>query len=200
MLLRVARVVLNIGVLWLFSRTVLTHRHLEKTRGIERHTRMRKEPQAQEAIEALPDVRDANTRLVCNEIAEQLSKNWRFKVQVSVMITLAFFALAAAILGIVGWSISSQRARFQSDIQKELGDAKKETERQITQEFKTEKVQKTVREAAAAQAAQLLDSSVDPSIRKFEAKVQDVNTSIDQRFGNFKDVLDKREGGSTSQC
>jgi hypothetical protein len=111
-----------------------------------------------------PDASQANFRVACNEVAEQLSKNWRFRLHVGGLVVTALFLLAAAIGGIVGLSISatlvSERQRFQEEAKREIGTAKQAVEAEITQELKKENVQKTMEVAAGKEAAALLAKSV----------------------------------------
>src|SRR5437764_815113 len=116
-----------------------------------------------------PKANDPNIRVVCNEIADELSKNWRFKLHVSGTVIASFIALVAAIAGIVGWSMSAtltrERHTFEDNAKKEIGTAKEAIEHQIAIEFEKENVQKTVELAAASEAERLLAKTVDPRIQ-----------------------------------
>ncbi|HYJ05555.1 MAG TPA: hypothetical protein VEX43_10500 [Chthoniobacterales bacterium] len=149
-----------------------------------------------------PDASDANFRVTCNEIAEQLSKHWRFKLHVGGLVATALFVLAGAMGGIVGWSITatlaSERQQFQEEAKHEIGLAKQAVESQIMQELKKENVQKTMELAAGKEAAALLAKSVEPNIKAFQQKLDTSLAELEARFREFNDVIQKNEQKSAS--
>jgi hypothetical protein len=151
---------------------------------------------------SFPNAAEANIRVVCNEIADQLSKNWRFKLQVIGIVVLAFLSLAAAVGTIVGWSISTslanERQRFEDEVRRQISTAREATEKQIGEEFKKENVKKTVETAAADQASKLLTASVEPSIQSFQSKLDATNGDIDRRFAEFSELVKKSEQAASS--
>jgi uncharacterized membrane-anchored protein YhcB (DUF1043 family) len=110
--------------------------------------------------------------------------------------------LAAAISGILGWSISAsltkERQRFQQEAQLEIEKAKEALEAEIAEQFKKENVQKTMEAAAGKEAATLLAKSVDPSIKAFQQKLDTSREDLDTRFTQFNQVIAKNEAKSAS--
>lgn len=144
----------------------------------------------------------ANFRVTCNEIAEELSKNWRFKLHVGGLVATALFLLAAAIGGIVGWSMSatlaSERQRFQDEAKREIGTAKEAIEAEIAEELKKENFQKTMELTASKEAAALLAKSVEPSIKNFQQKLDTSHADLDVALKKFNEVIQKNEEKSAS--
>ncbi len=163
---------------------------------------MRRRRRHNDHATGLPDPDDASFRVACNEIAEQLSKSWRFKLQVIGIVAGALFVLAAVISGIVGWSISAsltkERQHFQEQAQRDIGNAKKALEAEIAEQFKKENVQKTMEGAAGKEAAALLEKSVEPSIRAFQQKLDTSRDDLDKRFNQFNEVITTNEEKSAS--
>ncbi len=163
---------------------------------------MRRRRRHNDHTAGLPGPDDPSFRVTCNEIAEQLSKSWRFKLQVIGIIAGALIVLAAAISGIVGWSISAnlakERQRFQDQAQRDIGDAKKALEAEIAEQFKKENVQKTMEAAAGKEAAALLRKSVEPSIKAFQQTLDTSRDDLEKRFKQFNDVVTKNEKKSAS--
>ena len=120
----------------------------------------------------LPHPDDPLFRVACNEIAEQLAKSWRFKLEVIGIVSVIFVLLAVAVSGIFGLSISamikSQRHQFQQDARREITNARNGLEAEIAEQFKKENVQRTMETAAAKEASALLKRSVEPSIKDFQ--------------------------------
>ncbi|HMG06305.1 MAG TPA: hypothetical protein VK581_12675 [Chthoniobacterales bacterium] len=149
-----------------------------------------------------PKANDANIRVVCNEIADDLSKNWRFKLHVGGLVVGSFVALVAAIAGIVGWSVSAtltrERQTFEDNAKKEIGTAKEAIERRIAIEFEKENVQKTVELAAAAEAERLLAKTVDPRIQQFEKILNEASSEAERRAKDLKEVVKRTEEDASS--
>lgn len=149
-----------------------------------------------------PEASQANFRVTCNEIAEQLSKNWRFKLHVGGLVITALVVLGAAIGGIVGWSISStlagERKEFQKQAHDDIESAKKTIEVEIAQEFKKENVQKTLDTSVAKEAPALFAKSVEPNIKAFQQKLDASETNLDKRLKEFNETLSKNEEKSTA--
>jgi hypothetical protein len=149
-----------------------------------------------------PEASQANFRVACNEIAEQLSKNWRFKLHVGGLVITALVVLGAAIGGIVGWSISStlagERKEFQKQAHDDIESAKKAIEVEIAQEFKKENVQKTLDTSVAKEAPALFSKSVEPNIKAFQQKLDASETNLDKRLTEFNKTISENERKSTS--
>lgn len=158
---------------------------------------MRRKRHPQDQTTRLPDSNDPAFRVTCNEIAEQLSRSWRFKLQVIGIVAGTLFVLAAAINGIVGWnilaSLAKERQRFQEEAQHDIGAAKKAVEAEIAEQFKKENVQKTVELAAATEASSLLRKSVEPNIKVFQEKLELNTADVDARFEKFNQLVEKTE-------
>ena len=150
----------------------------------------------------LPRPDDASFRITCNEIADQLSKSWSFKLQVIGIIIAAVIVIAAAASGIVGWNISTSIAKarldFQQDAQKEIGKAREGLEAEIAEQFKKENVQKTMEQAASKEAAALLKKSVEPSINDFQQKLDKNGDDLDKRLAQFNELITKNEAKSSA--
>ena len=163
---------------------------------------MRRRRRHSNHAEGLPAPDDPSFRVTCNEIAEQLSKSWRFKLQVIGIVALALFALAALTSGIVGWSIfaslAKERQRFQEQAQRDIGNAKEALEIEIAEQFKKENVQKTMEAAAGKEAAALLQKSVEPSIKDFQQRLDTSREDLEKRFTQFNKVITKNEEKSSA--
>lgn len=163
---------------------------------------MRRRRRQEEQYTHLPHPDDPSFRVACNEIADQLSKSWRFKLQVIGIIAVILFVLAATISGIVGWNISAslsrERQRFQEQAGREIGKAKEALEDEIADQFKKENVQRTMEAAASKEAAALLAKSVEPNIKSFQQKLDTSGEDIDKRFKQFDEVITKNEEKSAA--
>lgn len=150
----------------------------------------------------LPRPDDPSFRVACNEIADQLSKSWRFKVQVIGTIVVTILVIAVATSGFVGWNISSslQKARkdFQDDAKREIGKARDGLEAEIAEQFKKENVQRTMEQAAAKESGVLLKRSVEPSITEFQLKLDKSRDDLEKRFSQFNEVITKNEEKSSA--
>lgn len=155
----------------------------------------KRHPQGQGA--RLPDSTDPGFRVTCNEIAEQLTRSWRFRLHIIGISAVAIFVLAAAVNGIVGWNIlaglAKERQRFQEQARHEIAAAKTAVEAEIAEQFKRENVKKTVELAAADEASALLRKSVEPNIKAFQEKLESNTAEVDTRFEKFKELVEKTE-------
>jgi mannose/fructose/N-acetylgalactosamine-specific phosphotransferase system component IIB len=66
----------------------------------------------------------------------------------------------------------------------------KNLEALVADQFKNENVQKTVERAAAAEASRLLAKSVEPSIKSFQSKIDDVAARVDRRSQEVVSVVE----------
>ncbi|HWA25443.1 MAG TPA: hypothetical protein VG734_07275 [Lacunisphaera sp.] len=142
-------------------------------------------------LAALPPVTNSEWKVARQEIVEELSKNWRFKLQVAGIIV----AVPIAILAVLGYKtfkdVENARNELAVQVQSELVKAKKETDEkigtakaaiadQIANDFKDPGIQETIREVAAEQAKNLLSGSVQPTIDSFNKNVETRLTTFDE--------------------
>jgi cytochrome c556 len=146
---------------------------------------------------ALSKLSDSKLRVVCRQIAEDLAKDWRFKIQVITVLFVTSVTVVLAIFAILGMNLKEmlhqERLRFEEQAKASLGEARRGIERQIAEEFKAENVKRTITATAAEESQHLLKQSVEPSITAFERKVGSVTTDIDARFQKFNATVNARQ-------
>jgi phage shock protein A len=81
--------------------------------------------------------------------------------------TLAFITVISGVTGLSLWGIKVRLER--------------RLETLVADQFKNENVQKTVERAASTEASDLLAKSVEPNIKSFQSKIDDVTTRVDRR-------------------
>ena len=145
---------------------------------------------------------DANFRIICNEVAEELSKNWRFKWHITGLMFGALLLICATLGSIAGWGVytalANERQNFQMQAKQELATAKTAIENQIADEFKKENVRQIVESVADKESKNLLETAVEPSIKLFQMKVDSVGKDIETRFAVFDDIVKMREKEAAS--
>jgi hypothetical protein len=165
-------------------------------------TRPPKQVHSSEHPRPFPETSQANFRVACNEIADELSKSWRFKLHVGGLVITALIVFTAALVGIIGWSISeslkSERQHFQEQARQDIGTAKQAVDDEITEEFKKENVQKTLDTAVAKAAPTLFAKSIEPSIKAFQQKLETSEANLDKRLKEFDNTITKNEKQSAS--
>jgi hypothetical protein len=131
-----------------------------------------------ELLAKVPRVTDAEYRIVCNDIAEEVAKSWSFLVRVLVAMAI----LAAAFIGVVGVTIH--------DMAKEERDAAKDKiDAEIASQFKDDRVKALVEKAADDKAQQLLKSDVQPSIDAFNQHLKDQSAAYDKEVSAVRDEV-----------
>lgn len=91
--------------------------------------------------------------------------------------TIAFVTLLSGVTGLSLWGI---KVRLE-----------KKLEALVADQFRNENVQRTVERAAGAEASRLLAKSVEPNIRSFQSKIDDVATRVDRRSQEIEGVVEK---------
>ncbi len=91
--------------------------------------------------------------------------------------TLALITLISGVTGLSLWGI---KVRLE-----------KKLEALVADQFKNENVQKTVERAASTEASHLLAKSVEPNIKSFQSKIDDVTTQVDRRSQEVDDMAEK---------
>jgi len=137
---------------------------------------------------------DANYRLICNDVAEHLSKNFRFKLQVVFIVLLGLLGLTASVGGIVGYSIaaavSKERQHFEDEVRRNIATTKQSMKEQITSEFNKDNVKTTLQSVASSEASQLVNRSIAPAIADFEKRIQENKTALDKQLADFKSTIE----------
>ena len=135
-----------------------------------------------EALARVPSVSEGEWRIACSDVAEALSHHSVFKLKVMWPIGITLISVLGIITAFFGFStkneIKTELEGVKTIAVQQIGTAQAAIAAQITKEFREEKIQATIAKAASDQSAILLSESVQPSIDKF-------NQRVEERLGNF---------------
>lgn len=150
-------------------------------------------------LTSFPDALDANFRLACNEIAEELSKHDAFRRKMSQRIWGGIAATAGGIATLLGVGFWALLGYVSTEAKLKISEAHRAVEMKIAEEFQRDSVQKTVEAAAGKESTRLLASSVEPSIANFREKIDSLSGDVDQRFSAFQTSVKRDEQELTSK-
>ena len=134
----------------------------------------------------IPKVTEPEFRIACDEIAESLSKKWRFKFHIIGMIVVAVIIITGSIAGIFGWTIKDQFHNIEIKLDKlmetEVFEAKAKVDKFIEAEFQKENIKKTIQQVASDQSVKLIQDLIQPSVISSEKRIRDFNQYlVDQK-------------------
>lgn len=133
---------------------------------------------AKAALAKIPKVTDPEFGLACYEVAQTLSKNWRFKLHVFGFMLVAALAVGALISGAYGWTAKSQ-----------IEKAKVKLNKFIQQEFQKDNIKRTIQQVADNKAAKLIQDYIEPSIANSKKNIDEFNQYLnDQKMIVSKDI------------
>jgi hypothetical protein len=142
---------------------------------------------------------DAKTRILQNDIAEELSKNWRFKLQVIGISIISLFSAASVLFGILGWGfygfLKDQNEVLKKNAYQEIAQTKKAVEDEIKAQLQTKSVTEIINKSASEQAKLIINNALNPSISEFQSKFDkssvDLNDKISQTSKAAEESLHK---------
>jgi hypothetical protein len=145
-------------------------------------TRGERDQNAKDMVARLPAVTDTEWRLACMDVAEALAKHAGFRWRVIGLLILATAALVTtasfAIQYVVQKQFEGKLAQITEDADKKVGDANRAIAKQLTAEFKDERIQELIQKAAAGESRNLLSQAVQPSINSFRLAVENQRKEI----------------------
>lgn len=137
-----------------------------------------------EKLGRIPKVTDPEFRIACDEIAESLSKKWRFKLSIFGMIVLS----GLVFLGALGWTMNNL-------LETEIRTTKVKVDKFIETEFQKENIKKTIQQVASNQASKLMQDQIQPLVTKsmedFYHYLDDQKKIIDKDMATLKQEINK---------
>lgn len=139
---------------------------------------------------------EASARVASDLIADRLAKNWRFRFQVVGLTAMILASITALFVGIAGYGIwqagKAQADSFQQTNMKLIGDANAKIQTEIKERLDDKNVSATLQEIVGNESKALLAETVDPSIKKFETRLNLATAEAEKQLSAVRESFAKQ--------